>query len=137
MLEQVKQVLIERYKQKIEEYEVIKNQIIDLEDKILNDNSESNYKQDLQNLKKAKLKKKSEEYQKQFQNIENSYKKSLLDFREIHDQYSELRRKASLIDIYGYTRKMTMVENATELKDIKLDEEKATKILSGELEDII
>lgn len=137
MLEQVKQILIEKYKQKIEEYEVIKNEIIELENKILNDNSENNYKEDLKNLRKSKLKKKSDEYKTQLENIENIYKKSLLDFKEVHEKYSELRRRASLVDIYGYTRKMTMVENAKELKDIKLDEEKATKILSGELEDII
>lgn len=137
MLEQIKELLISRYHQKIEEYNVIKNQILELENKILEDQGETLYKEELKNLKHSRLPKKSEEYKNQLEQIKNTYHKGLLKFKETHEKYSELRREASLIDIYGYKRKMTMVENAKELKDLKLDDEKALKILSGELEDIV
>ena len=47
MLEQVKQVLIEKYDSKIAEYDSLKNQVIELEDKIEADNAEEIYKEDL------------------------------------------------------------------------------------------
>ena len=39
MLEQVKQILIEKYDSKIAEYESLKNQVMTLEDKIEADNA--------------------------------------------------------------------------------------------------
>lgn len=135
MLEQVKTILIANYNKKIEEFEVIKNELVEVEKIIMEDNSEDQYKENLKQLKYKKLKKKSPEYIEELDKINSLYNQSLLDFKRTYEKYSELRKQAAKIDIYGYTRKITRVENATELKDLKIDEEKASKIISGELDD--
>ena len=89
----------------------------------------------MKQLKYKKLKKNSPEYNEELGKINSLYNQGLLDFKRTYDKYSELRKQASKIDIYGYTRKITRVENATDLKDLKIDEEKASQIISGEVED--
>mgnify|MGYP004531325879 FL=1 len=137
MLEQVKQVLIEKYDSKIAEYESLKNQVMTLEDKIEADNAEETYKEDLKNLKKAKLKKNSEEYNSKLKEIELKYEQSLIDFKKIYDEYVDLKNAMAKIDIYGFQRKKIRVEGAEDLKDLKLDDEKAAKIINGEMDDIM
>ncbi len=137
MLEQVKQVLIEKYDSKIAEYDSLKNQVIELEDKIEADNAEEIYKEDLKNLKKAKLKKNSEEYKTKIKEIELKYEQSLIDFKKIYDEYVDLKNAMAKIDIYGFQRKKIRVEGAEDLKDLKLDDEKAAKIINGEMDDIM
>ena len=41
------------------------------------------------------------------------------------------------IDIYGFQRKKIRVEGAEDLKELKLDDEKAAKIINGEMDDIM
>lgn len=135
MLEEVKAKLIANYNQKIEEFEIIKNELAEVEKIIMEDNSEDVYKENLKQLKYKKLKKNSPEYNEELGKINSLYNQGLLDFKRTYDKYSELRKQASKIDIYGYTRKITRVENATDLKDLKIDEEKASQIISGEVED--
>lgn len=137
MLEQIKQILIEKYDSKIAEYESLKAQVIKFEDKIEADNAEEIYKEDLKNLKKAKLKKKSEEYKSKLKEIELKYEQSLIEFKKLYDEYIDLKNAMAKIDIYGFQRKKIRVEGAEDLKDLKLDEEKATKIISGEIDDIM
>lgn len=136
MLEQVKEVLIEKYNKQKEDADLLKKQIDEIGGIILSDNSEEVYKNNLKGLKAKKLKKNSPEYNAELNKINSIYNQGLLDFKVNHDKYLELRKKYSMIDIYGINRKITRVENATSLEDLKLDEEKAAKILSGELEDI-
>lgn len=137
MLEQVKQVLIEKYDSKIAEYDSLKNQVIELEDIIEADNAEEVYKEDLKNLKKAKLKKNSEEYNSKLKEIELKYEQSLINFKNTYDKYVDLKNAMAKIDIYGFQRKKIRVEGAEDLKDLKLDDEKAAKIINGEMDDIM
>lgn len=137
MLEQVKQVLIEKYDSKIAEYDSLKNQVIELEDIIEADNAEEVYKEDLRNLKKAKLKKNSEEYNSKLKEIELKYEQSLINFKNTYDKYVDLKNAMAKIDIYGFQRKKIRVEGAEDLKDLKLDDEKAAKIINGEMDDIM
>jgi len=137
MLEQVKQILLNKYDSEIERYDVLKTQVIELEDMIAADNSEDVYKENLKMLKKAKLKKHSDEYNEKLKDIEMTYEQALIDFKTTYDKYIELKTEISRIDIYGFQRKKLMVENAKELKDLKIDEAKAYKIISGELNDIM
>lgn len=137
MLEQVKQILINKYDSEIEKYENLKNQVIELEDIIEADNSEDIYKEDLKNFKKSKFKKNSEEYNSNLKEIELKYEQSLINFKNTYDKYIELKSQMAKIDIYGFQRKKIRVEGAEDLKDLKLDEEKATKIINGEIEDIM
>lgn len=136
MLEQIKEILIANYNKKIQEFETIKTELIEVERTIIDYNCEEQYKNSLKELKDKKLKKKSKEYIDELEAINLTYNQGLLDFKKLYEKYSELRKQASKIDIYGYTRKMTRVENAKELEDLKLDEEKAEKIIAGEVEDI-
>ena len=135
MFEQVREILIANYNKKIAEYDAIKKDIDVLEDIIMNDNSEATYKEALKGLKAKKLKKKSDEYKQELEKIEKEYKQGLVIFERTYEKYSELRKKISKIDVYGYNRKITRVENAGSLEELKIDEEKAAKIMSGELED--
>lgn len=137
MLEQVKQILINKYDFEIEKYENLKTQVIELEDIIEADNAEDIYKEDLKNFKKAKLKKNSEEYNSQLKEIEIKYEQSLINFKNTYDKYIELKSQMAKIDIYGFQRKKLRVEGAEDLKDLKLDEEKASKIINGEMDDIM
>lgn len=137
MLEQVKHILLTKYDAEIEKYDVLKKQVIELEDMIAADNAEEVYKENLKKLKKAKLKKNSDEYKEELRNIELAYEQSLIDFKKTHDKYIDIKTEMSKIDIYGFQRKKLRVENAKELKDLKLDEARAYKIISGELTDII
>lgn len=137
MLEQVKQILIEKYDSKIAEYDSLKNQVIELEDIIEADNAEEIYKEDLKNLKKAKLKKNSEEYNSKLKEIELKYEQSLINFKNTYDKYVDLKNAMAKIDIYGFQRKKIRVEGAEDLKDLKLDDEKAAKIINGEMDDIM
>jgi len=137
MLEQVKQILLNKYDSEIERYDVLKTQVIELEDMIAADNSEDVYKENLKMLKKAKLKKHSDEYNEKLKDIEMTYEQALIDFKTTYDKYIELKTEISRIDIYGFQRKKLMVENAKELKDLKIDEAKAYKIVTGELSDIM
>lgn len=135
MFEQVRDILIANYNQKIAEFEDIKKELETVEKAILDDDSEEKYKEALKELKMRKLKKNSDEYKNELAKINSAYNKSLLIFEETHKKYLELRKKIGMIDIYGYNRKITRVENAKSLEELKIDEEKATKIISGELED--
>lgn len=137
MLEQVKQILINKYDSEIEKYENLKTQVIELEDIIEADNAEDIYKEDLKNFKNAKLKKNSEEYHSQLKEIEIKYEQSLINFKNTYDKYIELKSQMAKIDIYGFQRKKLRVEGAEDLKDLKLDEEKASKIINGEMDDIM
>jgi len=137
MLEQVKQILLNKYDSEIERYDVLKTQVIELEDMIAADNSEDVYKENLKMLKKAKLKKHSDEYNEKLKDIEMTYEQALIDFKKTYDKYIELKTEMSKIDIYGFQRKKLRVENAKELKDLKIDEAKAYKIVTGELSDIM
>ena len=135
MFEQVRDILIANYNQKIAEFEATKKELEAVEKVIMDDDSEDRYKAALKELKQRKLKKSSEEYKTELSKIENAYNKSLLAFEDAYNKYAELRKKVSMIDIYGYNRKITRVENAKSLEDLKIDEERAEKIISGELED--
>lgn len=136
LIDRLKQVLYQKYNIKIEEYNKLKAQIEQIENQIVSDNSKEVYENSMEMLKKQKLNKKSPEYKEQIEQIETEYKNSLLNFQKNHNDYIELRRQISMIDIYGYTKKIERVKKAKEIKDLNLDEEKASKILSGELDDI-
>lgn len=137
MLDQIKQLLLEKYDRNINEYEELKRQAIEIEDMISKDSSEETYKNNLKMLKKAKLKKNSPEYNEKVKEIETTYEQALIDFKKTYDEYVDCKTKMAKIDIYGFQRKKLRVENAKELKDLQLDEAKAYKIITGELEDII
>lgn len=137
MLDQIKQLLLEKYDRNINEYEELKRQAIEIEDMISKDSSEETYKNNLKMLKKAKLKKNSSEYNEKVKEIETTYEQALIDFKKTYDEYVDCKTKMAKIDIYGFQRKKLRVENAKELKDLQLDEAKAYKIITGELEDII
>lgn len=137
MIDQVKQILLAKYDADIEMYNILKSQVMDMENMIAADNSEENYNNNLKELKKMKLKKNSEEYKEKLKEIEMSYEQALIEFKKTYDKYNDLKKQMTRIDVYRIQRNQLRVENARELKDLRLDEETAYKIISGEMTDII
>ena len=137
MIDQVKQILLAKYDADIEMYNILKSQVMDMENMIAADNSEENYNNNLKELKKMKLKKNSEEYKEKLKEIEISYEQALIEFKKTYDKYNDLKKQMTRIDVYRIQRNQLRVENARELKDLRLDEETAYKIISGEMTDII
>ena len=136
MIEQVKEYLVNKYQLEINKFNDLKQQIDVLEKEILEDDSEKKYQENINSLNKkySLFKRNSKEYKKEKQDFEDEYHESLLKFKEIHDKCKILRSEASKIDIYGLQRKLERVNNSTELKDLKLTEETALEVLSGERE---
>lgn len=137
MIDQIKQILLAKYDADIEMYNILKSQVMDMENMIAADNSEENYNNNLKELKKMKLKKNSEEYKEKLKEIEISYEQALIEFKKTYDKYNDLKKQMTRIDVYRIQRNQLRVENARELKDLRLDEETAYKIISGEMTDII
>lgn len=137
MIDQVKQILLAKYDADIEKYNILKSQVMEIENMIAADTSEEVYKNNLKEFKKMKLKKNSEEYKEKLKEIEMTYEQSLIDFKKTYDNYTDLKTQMAKIDVYRIQRNKLRVENARELKDLRLDEESAYKIVSGELSDII
>ena len=136
MIEQVKEYLVNKYQLEINKFNDLKQQIDVLEKEILEDDSEKRYQENINSLNKkySLFKRNSKEYKKEKQDFEDEYHESLLKFKEIHDKCKILRSESSKIDIYGLQRKLERVNNSTELKDLKLTEETALEVLSGERE---
>jgi len=137
MIDQVKQILLAKYDADIEKYNILKSQVMEIENMIAADTSEEVYKNNLKKFKKMKLKKNSEQYKEKLKEIEMTYEQSLIDFKKTYDNYTDLKTQMAKIDVYRIQRNKLRVENARELKDLRLDEESAYKIVSGEVSDII
>lgn len=136
MLEQVKQYLIDKYNLEINKFNDLKDQIDKLEKDILEDNPNEKYRSAISMLNKkySFFKKGSKEYKKEKSKLDADYHNSLLLFKQTYDDYTNMRKEASKIDIYGLQRKLNRVQNCTDLKDLNLTEETASKVLMGELE---
>ena len=78
------------------------------------------------------FKKGSKQYKEELSNIQNEYYEELKKFEQDHNHYLELSREASKINVYVIQKKLEQLMNANSLEDLKLTEEQATQILSGE-----
>lgn len=132
MFEQVKTIIENDYNFEIQKFNGLKEKIKNIEEQIENDDSEKEYQNKLVELKKKygvfKRGKKSD-YQKELDIIQLEYGKKLKEFETLYEEYTNLKREAMQINIYGINQKLERLQKATSLEDLKMSEEEAQKII--------
>ncbi|MBP3766111.1 MAG: hypothetical protein J6G98_02915 [Bacilli bacterium] len=134
MFEQLREYLKNEYNNEMNLFDSLKAQMEELENNLKVDDSEDVYKSSIKALKKkfGIFKRNSKEYKNELYNIQSEYYNKLKDFEAKHDHYLNLKKEASQINIYVIQKKLERLNNANSLEDLKLTEEDATKIMSGE-----
>lgn len=133
MFEQVKKIIENDYNFEIQKFNDLKEKIKVKEEQIKNDDSEKEYQNKLASLKKkynmfSRMSKKSD-YQKELNAIQVEYNKKLKEFEALYDEYTNLRREATKINIYAINQKLERLQKANSLEDLKMSEEEAQKII--------
>ena len=134
MFEQLREYLKNNYNEEMSRFDTLKNQMEELEDNLKVDDSESVYQDNLKALNKkyGLFKKGTKEYKEELNKIQSQYFVKLKKFEEDHKHYLELKKEASMINIYVIQKKLERLNNANSLEDLKLTEDDAVKIISGE-----
>ena len=132
MFNQVRQFLIQDYTNQVAQYDLLKNELEELEQEIKNDTSEKEYVEKEKAIKKKyNIFKRGKKYKKELQDLMVDYDKKLKEFKKKYDQYLEIRSKASKINIYALQKKIEHINNAKSLEDLKMTEEEANKLISS------
>lgn len=134
MFEQVKELLMEQNKAQLSRFDELKQQIEELENKMQEDNSEENYTSDLKALNKkyGLFRNLKNNYKKDLEQLQNDYYEKLKNFKELYENYSDLRREAAKIDLYGIQKKLDQLKVAKSLEDLKMSEEDALKLIQNQ-----
>ena len=134
MFEQVKTILIQKYKAELEHFDELKVKVEEMEEEMKDDTSEQEYQNSLKELnKKYGLFKRGKQYKKELLELQLSYQEKLNQFKTNYENYLEIKREASLINIYGIQKKLDQLNVANSLKDLKMTEEEATKIIQEQV----
>lgn len=134
MFEQVKEILDEKYKSEIARFDELKKEVDALEQQMKDDNTEEEYQNALKNLNKEYgLFKRGKEYKEKLNELKSNYFEKLKGFERIHNNYIDLKSEASRINVYVLQKKLEQLNNAEELKDLKLTEEEAQKIINDKI----
>lgn len=134
MFEQVKEILDEKYKSEIARFDELKKEVDVLEQQMKDDNTEEEYQNALKNLNKEYgLFKRGKEYKEKLNELKSNYFEKLKGFERIHNNYIDLKSEASRINVYVLQKKLEQLNNAEELKDLKLTEEEAQKIINDKI----
>lgn len=134
MFEQLREYLKNNYNQEMARFEDLKEKMEELENNLKIDDSETLYQDDLKALNKkfGLFKRGTKEYKQELLKLQTEYYEKLKKFEEDHNNYLELKKEASMINIYVIQKKIERLNNANSLEDLRLTEEDATKIMSGE-----
>ena len=134
MFEQLSEYLKNEYNQEMMKFENLKAQMEELENELKVDDSEELYKADLKALNKrfGVFKRNSKAYKEELHKIQSDYYKKLNEFEVKYNQYLEFKKEASMINIYVIQKKLERLNNAKSLEELKLTEDDALKIMSGE-----
>ena len=134
MFEQLKEYLKAKYDNEMAEFDAIKSQMDEIENTLKEDDSEARYQDSIKMLNKkyGLFKKGSKQYKEELEGIQAEYYEKLKEFEQTHNQYLELNKELSKRNVYIIQKKLEQLMNAQTLQDLKLTEEQATKILSGE-----
>ena len=134
MFEQLREYLKNNYNQEMARFEDLKEKMEELENNLKIDDSETLYQDDLKALNKkfGLFKRGTKEYKQELLKLQTEYYEKLKKFEEDHNNYLELKKEASMINIYVIQKKLERLNNANSLEDLRLTEEDATKIMSGE-----
>ena len=134
MFEQLREYLKNEYNSEMSKFDDLKNQMEELEDNLKNDDSEALYQDSLKSLNKkyGLFKRNSKEYKEELLKLQTDYYEKLKVFEENHNHYLDLKKEASMINIYVIQKKLERLNNANSLEDLRLTEDDAAKIMSGE-----
>lgn len=134
MFEQLRDYLKNEYNDEMSKFDNLKSQMEELENNLKVDDSEALYQDSLKALNKKFniFKRGSKEYKDELFKIQSEYFNKLKVFEEEHDKYLDLKKEASQINIYVIQKKLERLNNANSLEDLKLNEDDALKIMSGE-----
>lgn len=134
MFEQVKEILDEKYKSEIARFDELKNEVDALEQQMKEDNTEEEYQNSIKELNKEYgIFKRGKEYKEKLNKLKADYFGKLKDFEKIHNNYIDLKNEASKINVYILQKKIEQLNNAEELKDLKITESEAQKIINDKL----
>jgi hypothetical protein len=134
MFEQVKEILDEKYKSEIARFDELKNEVDALEQQMKEDNTEEEYQNSIKELNKEYgIFKRGKEYKEKLNKLKVDYFEKLKDFEKIHNNYIDLKNEASKINVYILQKKIEQLNNAEELKDLKITESEAQKIINDKL----
>lgn len=132
MIESIKSILLNDLNEKLCEYNRIKEQYDKMAEKIKEDNSEEEYLKQKKNLKKEfGLKRffKSKRYKEKLKLLDDEYNKNLMEFKKFYDEYSEVKRKLSTMDIYGIKKKLEEIPKCDSIKSLKMSKEELINLL--------
>lgn len=132
MFEQVKPILEKKYNSEMTRFDELKQQLEQYEEKFKNDTSEDEYKSNLKALNKryGLFKRGSKQYKDELNNLMIEYNEKLKQFEEDYKQYVDIKNQAAKINVYVIQKKLEQLMNANDLKDLKMSEEEATRIIS-------
>jgi len=132
MFEQIKVLLTDEYNSEIARFDNLKNQIENLKQQMKADNSEEEYKYNLQELNKKYgfLKRGSKDYKRELDNLRVEYNKKLIEFEQLYSNYVDLKNEAAKINIYVIQKKLEQLSNANTLEDLRITEEEAEKMIN-------
>jgi hypothetical protein len=134
MFEQVKEILDEKYKSEIARFDELKNEVDALEQQMKEDNTEEEYQNSIKELNKEYgIFKRGKEYKEKLNKLKVDYFEKLKEFETIHNSYIDLKNEASKINVYILQKKIEQLNNAEDLKDLKITESEAQKIINDKL----
>lgn len=134
MFEQLREYLRSNYNEEMARFEELKGKMEELENELKIDDSEVIYQDGIKALNKkfGLFKRGSKEYKQELLKLQTEYYEKLKLFEENHNKYLDLKKEASMINIYVIQKKLERLNNANSLEDLKLTEDDATKIMTGE-----
>ena len=134
MFEQLREYLKKGFNEEMNKFEDLKSQMEDLENNLKQDDSEALYRDDIKALNKKYniFQRNSKNYKADLNKIQSEYFEKLKEFEKNHNNYLELKKEASMINIYVIQKKLERLNNANSLEDLKLTEDDALKIINGE-----
>lgn len=141
MIEKLKELLLSKLNQEIEEYNKLKEKYETMAEKIKEDNSDQEYDQKKKALKAeygTKRFSKKQEYQQKLQEIEKEYEENLKAFRSFYEEYNKVKKKLFGWNIYHTKRRIDMIPHYKTLKDFHMSREQIEDLITeGNMDDIM
>lgn len=132
MFDQVKIILENEYKNKINQYDILNEQAKEYERQFEMDKTEDEYKEALKKLNKEySIFKRNKEYKEKLVNIQKDYYEKLKNFKEEYDKYIDLKKEMLSLNIIYVKKQMDKLDKATSLADLRMSEKEAEDLIQG------
>jgi len=121
MLNEIKMVLLHPLNIQMDEYHLYFSKFRDAEQKLLQDNCEVSYKEEIDGLKKVYKNPKGDlkkEYENKQNEIRIKYKKILENFNDSNQLYLEMKQKLANWNIYEIKKQMEKINKAKNIEDL-------------------